>query len=157
MKDKLFKYLLRLCKDSFVKENESGSVYFLINGINVRLSDHMSSVNKSNLQIVVPVNSDVPIIILSGRVIIMPNYNKVKEFIRNFVFISQYSSLIRVEVREVVKEEELSVTEKEFLALVRGIKREYIEGQLKQFRMIYNSQKNKAYRKSRADNPKDLI
>lgn len=86
-----------------MKINESGSTYFKINNIILRVSDHFALINFNfkNINIIFPINSTEIIVILNGKAIIMQNYRKLLEFIKAIILM--YSCDMTVEVKQIVK------------------------------------------------------
>ena len=127
LKKKIEKYLLRLDKDSFIKENESGSSYFRFGPSKIRVSDHINFLSQPDrLQIICPTNSSSPILIMNGRVMTLPSYNKFKEYIRNYVLTTTCCNPI--ETIKKVKEEHIEVpvdldglNPKQYSAIIKAI------------------------------------
>ena len=87
--DKIISYLSRLDGVEVGKVNASGSHYFDAPGVKIRVSDHIaSSFNPSStLNIMVDVLTDSFCVFYGNRIVPIQNYDKLREFLRNFVMV----------------------------------------------------------------------
>lgn len=110
MKYKIKKYLLKQEGVTLRSESSTESLYFNIDGFNaIRLSDHLGFDNTKMLHIILPHNLTAQFVIfLNNKPIIIEDYRKLKEFIKNYILIFR---LLRIKnedldanVAEAVKE-----------------------------------------------------
>lgn len=88
MLDKIKRFLLRQKGIEFIKKSEqSSSLYFSIGDKIIRVSDHIptSQYRPEELHILVTVNSESFTILVNNRVAIIPNYSKLKEYIKFYI------------------------------------------------------------------------
>lgn len=115
MLNKIKRFLLRQKGVEFIKKSEqSSSLYFAIGDRIIRVSDHIptSQCRQDELHVLVTVNSESFTILVNNRVAIIPNYNKLKEYIKFYILTvgamgrTVYSVVTteRIVVKEVEKE-----------------------------------------------------
>lgn len=88
MLDKIKRFLLRQKGIEFIKKSEqSSSLYFAIGDATIRVSDHIptSQCRPEQLHIIVPVNSESFTILINNRIAVIPNYSKLKEYIKFYI------------------------------------------------------------------------
>lgn len=88
MLNKIKRFLLRQKGVEFIKKSEqSSSLYFAVGDRTIRVSDHIpiSQCRPDELHILVAVNSECFTILVNNRVAIIPNYNKLKEYIKFYI------------------------------------------------------------------------
>lgn len=86
IRKKIENYLLKQEGVSFQKQSESGSTYYKIGSSRIRLADHLCSTfsDPKVLEILIPVTGESFVLAIGGRIVVMKNYNKLREYIRSF-------------------------------------------------------------------------
>lgn len=86
VRKKIENYLLKQEGVSLHKQSETGSVYFKVGSSKIRLADHMCSAfnEPKTLEILLPVNGESFVLAIGGRIVVMKNYNKLREYIKSF-------------------------------------------------------------------------
>ena len=88
MLNKIKRFLLRQKGVEFIKKSEgSESLYFQIGDHIIRVSDHIpiTYCRPEQLHILVTTNSESFTILVNNRVAIIPNYSKLKEYIKFYI------------------------------------------------------------------------
>ena len=88
MLNKIKRFLLRQKGVEFIKKSEkSESLYFQIGEHIIRVSDHIATTccRPEQLHILVTTNSESFTILVNNRVAIIPNYSKLKEYIKFYI------------------------------------------------------------------------
>lgn len=113
MLNKIKRFLLRQKGVEFIKKSEqSSSLYFAIGDRIIRVSDHIptSQCRPDELHVLVAVNSESFTVLVNNRIAIIPNYNKLKEYIKFYILTvgimgrTVYSVVTTKRVVEKVKE-----------------------------------------------------
>lgn len=113
---KIDNYLLKQEGVTFHKQSDSGSTYYKVGSTRIRVSDHLCSAfnDPNTLEILIPVNSESITLIIGGRIAIMKNYNKLKEYIKSFCLTALCTKPIKVkkieEKVEVIVKNEMGVS-----------------------------------------------
>ena len=112
IRKKVENYLLKQEGVSLHKQSASGSAYFKIGSSRIRLADHICSSfsEPKTLEILLPVSGESFVLSIAGRIVVIKNYNKLKEYIRSFCLTALCSKPINVtkvekKVEVVVKNE----------------------------------------------------
>ena len=88
MLNKIKRFLLRQPSVEFLKKSDkSDSLYFKAGNLIIRVSDHIatSQCRPEQLHILVAANSESFTILSNNRIAIIPNYTKLKEYIKFYV------------------------------------------------------------------------
>ena len=113
MIDKIRKFLLKQKGVEFTKKSEkSGSLYFKIGDRIIRVSDHIPTTmcRPEALHIIVTVNSESFIILVNNRIAIIPNYNKLKEYLKFYILTVGVMGVTVYSVKEKIVERVEEVT-----------------------------------------------
>lgn len=170
MLNKIKRFLLRQKGVEFIKKSEgSESLYFQIGDHIIRVSDHIATTccRPEQLCVLVIANSESFAIFVNNRVAIIPNYNKLKEYIKFYILTvgvmgrtvhSFITKEIKVEkVKEVTKEviipvykgtEELDKDTKRILDNYRRLCPQHKQGLRNMSEQLVRAKASKAYRKS---------
>lgn len=113
MLNKIKRFLLRQKNVTFLKKSEgSESLYFQIGDHIIRVSDHIATTccRPEQLHILVTTNSDGFTILVNNRIAIIPNYAKLKEYIKFYILTvgvmgrTVYSVVTTTKIVEQIKE-----------------------------------------------------
>lgn len=170
MLNKIKRFLLRQKGVEFIKKSEgSESLYFQIGEHIIRVSDHIATTccRPEQLCVLVTANSESFAILVNNRVAIIPNYNKLKEYIKFYIltvgvmgktvhsFITKEIKVERIkeETREVIvpiyKEVEgMSREEADLLSKYRRISPDQRKSYQTQLDLSVSSKAAKKYRKA---------
>lgn len=88
MLNKIKRFLLRQKNVTFLRKSEgSESLYFQIGDHIIRVSDHIATTccRPEQLHILVTTNSEGFTILVNNRIAIIPNYSKLKEYIKFYI------------------------------------------------------------------------
>lgn len=88
MLNKIKRFLLRQPNVEFLKKSDnSESLYFTVGNSIIRVSDHIptSQCRPEQIHILVAANSESFTILVNNRVAIIPNYTKLKEYIKFYI------------------------------------------------------------------------
>lgn len=118
MIDKIKRFLLKQNGVDFVKKSEqSNSLYFTIGEETIRVSDHIptSQCRPEQLHVIVPINSESFIILINNRIAVIPNYSKLREYLKFYILTvgimrrTVYSVKTEIVKKEVLVEKEVLV------------------------------------------------
>lgn len=85
VRKKVENYLLKQEGVSLHKQSESGSTYFKVGSSMIRLADHTCPINEpKTLNILLPATGESFVLVIGGRIVVIKNYNKLREYIRSF-------------------------------------------------------------------------
>lgn len=162
---KIKKFLLRQDGVTIRTESSTKSIYFNIDGlIAIRLSNHLGFDTFKHLHIIIPYNSTTHFIIfLNNRSIIIENYTKLKEYIKNYILTFKLISAKDLEnnieetinktiektiINSVSKLTNLNTDELELTTLYRLIHPDYYKGIIHNLRLLSQNTKSIKYQKS---------
>lgn len=170
MKDKIKNYLLKQKEVVLKNESSTGSIYFKLNDIEVRLSDHINPVSNDpeKLNIVVSSDNQGCVVILGNRILQFDKYEKVREWIKFYIKSSYCLKLIpKVVIKHVEKEVEKEVIKEvpvykevdtknpehsEILDLLRQVHPDYTNSVIKTIKNLTTLPKSVYYTNSRIGN-----
>lgn len=142
MKKKIENYLLKQEGVSFHKQSDSGSVYYKVGSSKIRIADHMCPAfnDPRVLEIIIPVVGESFVLIIGSKVVVMNNYDKLREYIRAFCLTALCTKPIIVtkEVEVVAKGVELPAA-----ISFEGISEKQIRGFAKMLNDLREQNKNK--------------
>ena len=169
MLNKIKRFLLRQEGVKFLRKSDnSESLYFQIGDKIIRVSDHIptSQCRPDELHVLPAANSESFIILVNNRVAIIPNYSKLKEYIKFYILTvgilgrTVYSVVTTERTVEVVKEVEKEVTipvykeveglddaEKRLITCYRGLCPKHKQDLTKMSKELVNSKSSRKYRK----------
>lgn len=104
------RYLIRLGA-VYNKTSNFGSVYLKLGTTKIRLTDHINSsfTDPGIINIIIPKNTESIIISIQNELVILKNYEKLKEFFRCYKIINMCCEPIPKTKREVVIKDELTI------------------------------------------------
>lgn len=170
MKDKIKKYLLKQKEIVLKAESSTGSIYFKLNDIIVRLSDHINPISNDpeKLNIIVSADNQGCIIILGNRILQFDKYEKVREWLKFYIKSSYCLKLIpKIVTKQVEREIEKEVVKEipvykevctqnpehlEILNLLRQIHPDYYDSVRKTIKSLITSSKSVSYVNSHIGN-----
>lgn len=116
MINKIKKYLLKTLHVTEFKENSSGSTYYKVENVKIRVSDHFATSMCLPNTLNIVVNNDNFVVVYGNKPIAVNNYTELKNFLKYFTLMgSSMKSFIPKATKKKPKKAETKVVIKEII------------------------------------------